>query len=633
MPSQKSHDHHHHINSTEDGKPRAFLGSASGLVRRLWHLLLQHRLTLAIVSLLWLLLRSGPQPRRLSYPCQRAAAANVLSVLAFLVPAFLLTGSKPRLATNRSYLLRRRLLVATLIFAAVFVAPVGYRFGIALLEASVPDVPQPPEEPPPATVAIVQQPRAENYYTAQEINLMVEQAVALAGGLDQIMVDRDQDGQILVLLKPNLVLDISFSDFPENGITTDPRVVASVVRQVKEAAARVGLPAEIVIAEGSAGPADWTNGHMGRDITWYAFRECGYDTDSDGHFDFDPDVSFYDLNDCGGIDPDPPFNCTQVTLENAVMRRQYWAADILLACDVLISIPTLKNHSDADISLALKNRVGTAPSDIYHCRLTIPDFIDHQQQMKLSLHSDEEGFPWDIDRANGFDYPYYTGDWDRIINYSVVDLNLVRPQDFAIIDGLVGVTDGPSGSHHPSPHTQMIIASRDSVAADTIGTLVMGYNPEAVRHLRWAYNRQLGTMNRAFITVLGDTVDSVRSFFGVSTPPSSPDIRAESVPPWINRINLGPGEYIYGDVPLEISDFGDNSGVVRAELTVDGEIVAIFPNPTDPITWVWDSTTVASGWHDLRVTVYDAVLNEAHLEVQVSRCSPPPRRGSGRAGG
>ena len=633
MSSKQSHDHHQHINSTEGGKPRPLLRSASDLGRRLWHFLLRHRLTVAIVSLLWLLLRSGPQPRRLSYPCQRVAAANVFSMLAFLLPAFLLAGKKPRLATNRSRLIRRRMLVAALVIAAVFVGPEGYRLGIAWLSASVPDVPPPPDEPPPATVAIVQQPRTHDFYTAHEIDLMVDQAVALAGGLDQIMVDRDQDGQIMVILKPNLVLDVSIADFPENGITTDPRVVASVVRLVKEAGARAGLPTQIVIAEGSAGPADWFDGHMGRDITWYAFKACGYDTDADGRFDLDPDVSFYDLNDCGGIDPNPPLDCTEVTLDNAVMRRHYWVPDILLACDALISIPTLKNHGNADITLALKNRVGTAPSDIYHSRLTTPDFIEHQQQMKLSLHSDDAGFPWDIDRASGFDYPTYTDDWNRIINYTIVDLNLIRPQDFAIVDGLVGLTDGPSGSHHPSPHTQMIIAGSDSVAVDTIGALVMGYDPEAVRHLRWAYNRQLGTMNRAFITVLGDNVASVRSFFGYSTPPSDPDIRADTQAPWINAINVESGESFYGEVPLEISDFGDNHAVVRAEISVDGEIAAEFPNPSDPIYWIWDLSTVDSGWHDLRVTVYDAVLNQAHLEVQINRGNPPPRRGSGRRGG
>src|SRR5512145_2498789 len=39
---------------------------------------------LGVGSIIWLLLRSGCNPRRLSYPCQRAAAANSLAFLAYL---------------------------------------------------------------------------------------------------------------------------------------------------------------------------------------------------------------------------------------------------------------------------------------------------------------------------------------------------------------------------------------------------------------------------------------------------------------------------------------------------------------------------------------------------------------------
>ena len=460
---------------------------------------------------------------------------------------------------------------------------------------------------------------------------MVERAVNLAGGLDPIMVDEDGNGEIVVVLKPNLVVDISFTDNPENGIVTDRRVVASVVRLVKEAGARLGVATQIVIAEGSAAPEDWVNGYTGRDITRYAFASAGYDTDWDRRFDLDPDVTLVDLNDCGGIDPDPPLNCTLVTIENAVMRRQYWAADILLEAETLISIPTLKNHINADITLSLKNRVGTAPSDIYHSRSANPDMANRANQMKYSLHFSVYGFPWDIDRSNGLAYPEETSNPDLIINYTIVDLNLVRPQDFAVIDGLIGVTDGPSGYTNPSPNTQLIIAGRDSVAVDSIGTLIMGYNPDAVHHLQWAYNRELGTMDRAVITVRGDHVDTVRTPFGFSTPPQGAGLNIETDPPWIIGLNLRSGQIVSGEVPITVSDFGDNVGVVRAEIAVDGQLIAAIPNPSDPFTQVWDSTTFDPGWHDLEVTVFDAMLNEQSLGVRIYS-NPSPHLPNGRAG-
>ena len=51
------------------------------LVRAAWPLWI-----VGLVSLVWLLLRSGANPRRLAYPCQRAALATSLSLLGTLIP-------------------------------------------------------------------------------------------------------------------------------------------------------------------------------------------------------------------------------------------------------------------------------------------------------------------------------------------------------------------------------------------------------------------------------------------------------------------------------------------------------------------------------------------------------------------
>ena len=58
-----------------------------GKIKTAWRwgifLLVRNRFAIAIASLVWLIWRSGSQPRRLAYPCQQAAAAN-LGVLAVL---------------------------------------------------------------------------------------------------------------------------------------------------------------------------------------------------------------------------------------------------------------------------------------------------------------------------------------------------------------------------------------------------------------------------------------------------------------------------------------------------------------------------------------------------------------------
>lgn len=587
-------------------------------LRWFWHLLLQNRLAIFIASLFWLLCRSGAQPRRLSYPCQQVAAFNVGAFIAGLIPiTLLLRRRRGEDGVPKAVVVRRQLVAAAIMCVAAFAAFETYQFADTLLEAAavLPNVPPPPVEPPPALVGIAHKPynnwRAHAGetppprppYTVAEINTLVERAIRLAGGLDDIMTDKVVDGKLRIVLKPNLVNTVSITTYPENGLVTDPRVVAAVVQEVKLAAARKGFASqdvEIIIADGTAGPDPWDDPDRARrDITMVAFQKCGYDANSDGLFDYDSSVTFSDLNDCGtgsiyptNSPPDPanpPPLCSAVWIENAVMRRQLWVPNVLLNCDVLISIPTLKNHSNGDVTMALKNRVGCAPADIYH---TIHEVIpNHGNQMKHKLHFSQcpwypsFGEPWNLDRGNlNHAYPAETTDENAIVNYMIVDLNLVRPQDFAVVDGLVGIMNGPApaiskdgngnyvGPDYPNPHMQMVFAGRDSVAVDTVGALMMGYDPEYVRYLRWGYNRQLGTMDRGKITVVGDHVAMWRYTFednwadGSRHAPNG--AQAETSPPTLFGISTPENGNLVNNDKITVSGFMDNVGVVRAEAAV-----------------------------------------------------------------
>ncbi len=67
---------------------------AGGLVQRglwlwrwFWFIFTKNRVVVAAASLMWLVWRSGAQPRRLAYPCQQAAAANLGFLAVLFVPA------------------------------------------------------------------------------------------------------------------------------------------------------------------------------------------------------------------------------------------------------------------------------------------------------------------------------------------------------------------------------------------------------------------------------------------------------------------------------------------------------------------------------------------------------------------
>ncbi len=559
---------------------------------RLWHLLVHNRLAIAVASLLWLIFRSGSQPRRITYPCQQVAAVNVGAFAAGLVPALFLArkGRRPH-GLPRAVVVRRQLLIAGIMFVAALIGVEGYQFAGSLIPPELPDVPPRLGDPIPTTVGICQQDPQGGSYTTAQIETMVRQAVTLAGGLDDIVSPGDT-----VVIKPNLVQpkwDAS------RGVVTNPRVCAAIVKIAKEAGA-----AQVIIAEGTADRAG-TGG-----MTWYAFNRAGYDTNWDHWFDYDTSVQLFDLNDTGGPDQYDPAKVTSKTISNGVIRSQYWIPNIILNCDVLISVPTFKNHGQGTVTLSMKNRVGCAPNDIYHA----PWSTDEMKWALMHDTSSSSGFPWTI--------PPAPADENELVQRTLVDLNLVRPQDFAVVEALIGVTNGPVDDppSPPNPWMRMIVAGRDSVAVDTVGALAMGYDPDYITQIAWADGTgALGTKDTRYITVLGDHVAWVRNDF----PHRGGSVRANSSPPWIGNISLTEGQEVTGTVTITGSGIGDDRGVVKAELAVDGNFLAT--NPDWPYAdFEWDSTTVPEGPHSVTVTVYDAALNEASITRNVTVVYPLP---------
>jgi len=406
------------------GKVRRLAGRsaqlAGGLGLRVWHLLVRNRLAIAIASLFWLIFRSGSQPRRLSYPCQQVAAFNVGAFVAGLIPAlFLFKKNRTGPSVPRSIMIRRQIVAAGLLFVGAWLSIEGYQFAQNLTLPEIPAVPARAEEAIPTTVGIAQRDLTQGEsFTEAEIELLVRRAVQRAGGLEDVIEAGDW-----VVLKPNLVQ--SFWDGSQ-GVVTDPRVCAAVVKLAWEAGA-----GQVSIAEGTADGA-------GANSTWVAYTTSGYDgTDgpSDRYFDYDTNVQLLDLNDAGGKDPNPVQNCQWVELgDNAALRKAplgYWVPNTVMDCDVFITVPTFKNHSNGTVTLSLKNRVGCPPNDIYH--------HPSMDTMKWGLvHSTTEGGP----DGNGFPSNVLPtpGHEHEIVHRTIVDLNLVRPQDFVVIDGLMGRT-------------------------------------------------------------------------------------------------------------------------------------------------------------------------------------------------
>lgn len=244
-----------------------------------------------------------------------------------------------------------------------------------------------------------------------------------------------------VVLKPNLV-----EYRPERVINTHPTVVDAVIQLCKKEGA-----AEIVVAEG---PGHWRNVH-------FLVKESGLGAVLDKH-----GVRFVDINH---DEPVKMLNLGRLTrLDYLYMSRT------VLNADVLISLPKLKTHHWAGVTLSLKNLFGTLPGICYGWP-------------KNELH------------------------W-RGVPHSVVDIACTRGPNLAIVDAVVGMEgDGPLAG--TAKHVGALVMGVDPLAVDCTGARLMGIPPERVPTFMMAQAMRLGRLAEAEIPQLGESIAALAQKF------------------------------------------------------------------------------------------------------------------------
>ncbi|MFQ6080687.1 MAG: DUF362 domain-containing protein [Candidatus Bathyarchaeia archaeon] len=89
---------------------------------------------------------------------------------------------------------------------------------------------------------------------------------------------------------------------------------------------------------------------------------------------------------------------------------------------------------------------------------------------------------------------------DYGINESIVDINLYKTPDLAIIDGRTGNVAGELGGR--TRRFNLMVFSEDPVAADAVGASILGLNPLSITHLRLAQDRALGVADLRKIDIV-----------------------------------------------------------------------------------------------------------------------------------
>lgn len=255
-------------------------------------------------------------------------------------------------------------------------------------------------------------------------NKDIEQAVHQA--LDHCDLDEVVRGK-LVAVKPN---DTWASKTDTTGVT-QPDTLRAVIQHLK----RFG-PREIVVT-GGAGSAE----------TDEVFRLAGLMKVVE-----DEGVTFFDHNR-------PPF--TEVELEAEAEsevhgpQQKITVNPRVLEYETLVVVSQLKLHQTATVTLALKNIAMSYPAADYYGHPRSEK--KHQQCFFDDMHT------------------------------FIATMAKRFPIDLAVTVGhpaMIGT--GPLMGH--AVETGIAIASRDPLAADTVGARLLGFDPQAVRHL-WEAGR------------------------------------------------------------------------------------------------------------------------------------------------
>jgi uncharacterized protein (DUF362 family) len=240
-----------------------------------------------------------------------------------------------------------------------------------------------------------------------------------------------------VVLKPNLV-----EYHRDKVINTNPMVIAAAIELCRAEGAR-----EVIVAEG---PGHWRN-------VEYLVTASGL-----GDVLRQYRVPFIDLNH------DSPVKTPN--LGRLTGLQDLFLADTIANADVVISMPKLKTHHWAGVTLSLKNLFGTLPGTCY-------------------------GWPKNVLHWRGIDN-------------SIIDIALTRTPDLAIVDGIIGMEgDGPlNGTPIPAG---VIVMGCDPLAVDATCCRIMQLDPSKVGHLIRGAEKRLGILDQAKIQQLGQRIDQV----------------------------------------------------------------------------------------------------------------------------
>jgi len=303
-----------------------------------------------------------------------------------------------------------------------------------------------------------------------DLYAMTREALEAVGGARKIV----NEGET-VFIKPNMVTLPFVSSIGNRfvvGECTKPEIVIAVAEECLRAGA-----AEVIVGDGSQMPTfDWKLATTLDGSTNLAAEANRLSSKYGGKVT----LACIDTDSPGWVEVPTSTYIEKVAISNLVARA-----------DRVISVPVMKTHQWAQVSLSLKNFVGVTPLERYGWK-----GADTMFSRALFDHRSPEAIAQ--------------------LYLDIVDA--VKP-DLAIIDASIGVEgNGPSAGENNGLTVDMkdrlgswlLLASTDLVAADATAARIMSQDVAEVKQLSKAYEMGLGEIREESIEIVGERLDDLR---------------------------------------------------------------------------------------------------------------------------
>lgn len=294
---------------------------------------------------------------------------------------------------------------------------------------------------------------------AGDIERAVEAAVDLLGGIESVAQGKER-----IMLKPNLV-----SNDPR--ATTKPQVIHALAKLMKNAGKDVSIGEGSAAAGGFNAIDDITYRTKNRELLeamqQFVFDELGY-TEMARTLKI-PLINLH-LGEMVDVEVPNGFAYQNITLHHS-----------LTEIDLLCSVPMMKTHTLATVTLGMKNLIGLYPGTIYSTvRAGVHD------------HAADAGSPG--------------------VAFETIDMVRANKLGLVVVDGSTAMEGNGPGNGTLVP-MDVIIAGTNPLATDMVAASVMGFQPEEIPTFVWANKAGMQPQSLDEIDIRGEEVSRVSRRF------------------------------------------------------------------------------------------------------------------------